>query len=118
PGGLARRKPARQGAGGAVAAPAARVHAGLERTADRAAVPRHHGAAGGAPGMKRKSIAGPLIASIIFIAITATVTAVLGISIAHTGVSATVGYHAVFSDVTGLIPGDDVDIAGVRVCQV
>jgi phospholipid/cholesterol/gamma-HCH transport system substrate-binding protein len=68
--------------------------------------------------VKRKSIAGPLIKSIIFIAITATVTAVLGISIAHTGVSATVGYHAVFSDVTGLIPGDDVDIAGVRVGQV
>jgi phospholipid/cholesterol/gamma-HCH transport system substrate-binding protein len=68
--------------------------------------------------VKRKSIAGPLIKSIIFIAVTATVTAILGVSIAHTGVSATVGYHAVFSDVTGLIPGDDVDIAGVRVGQV
>jgi len=68
--------------------------------------------------VKRKSIARPLTYSVIFIAITATITAILGISIAHTGVSATVGYRAVFSDVTGLIVGDDVDIAGVRIGQV
>jgi phospholipid/cholesterol/gamma-HCH transport system substrate-binding protein len=68
--------------------------------------------------MKRKSLAGPIIKSVIFIVITATVTAVLGISIAHSGVSATVGYQAVFSDVTGLTAGDDVDIAGVRVGDV
>ena len=52
--------------------------------------------------MKRASLAGPVIKSVIFIVITATVTAILGISIAHSGVSATVGYQAVFSDVTGL----------------
>ena len=68
--------------------------------------------------MKRKSLAGPVVKSLIFIVITATVTAVLGISIAHSGVSATVGYQAVFTDVTGLIVGDDVDIAGVRVGDV
>ena len=68
--------------------------------------------------MKRKSMAGPVIKSLIFIVITATVTTVLGISIAHSGVSATVGYQAVFSDVTGLNVGDDVDIAGVRVGDV
>lgn len=68
--------------------------------------------------MKRASIAGPLIKSVIFIVVTATLTAVLGISIAHTGVSATTGYQAVFSDVTGLTVGDDVDIAGVRVGDV
>jgi len=68
--------------------------------------------------MKRASIAGPLVKSVIFIAVTATVTAVLGISIANTGVSGTSGYQAVFSDVTGLIVGDDVDIAGVRVGDV
>lgn len=68
--------------------------------------------------MSRASLAGPLVKSIVFIAVTASVTAVLGISIAHTGVSATVGYHAVFSDVTGLTVGDDVDIAGVRVGQI
>jgi len=68
--------------------------------------------------MKRKSMAGPVLKSLIFIVITVTVTAVLAISIAHTGVSATVTYKAVFSDVTGLNVGDDVDIAGVRVGDV
>jgi phospholipid/cholesterol/gamma-HCH transport system substrate-binding protein len=68
--------------------------------------------------MKRKSLAGPVIKSLIFILVTATVTTILGISIAHSGVSATVGYQAVFSDVTGLNVGDDVDIAGVRVGDV
>src|SRR5690348_18494938 len=68
--------------------------------------------------MKRKSLAGPVIKSLIFIVVTVTVTAILGISIAHSGVSATVGYQAVFRDVTGLNVGDDVDIAGVRVGDV
>jgi phospholipid/cholesterol/gamma-HCH transport system substrate-binding protein len=68
--------------------------------------------------MKRASIAGPLTKSVIFIAVTATVTAMLGISIARTGVPGSTGYQAVFSDVTGLIAGDDVDIAGVRVGEV
>jgi phospholipid/cholesterol/gamma-HCH transport system substrate-binding protein len=68
--------------------------------------------------MKRKSMAGPVIKSVIFIAVTVTVTAVLAVSIAHTGVSATVPYKAVFTDVTGLAVGDDVDIAGVRVGDV
>jgi phospholipid/cholesterol/gamma-HCH transport system substrate-binding protein len=68
--------------------------------------------------MKRKSMAGPVTKSLIFIVVTVTVTVVLAISIAHTGVSATVSYKAVFSDVTGLNVGDDVDIAGVRVGDV
>jgi len=68
--------------------------------------------------MKRKSMAGPVIKSLIFIVVTVTVTVILAISIAHTGVSATVSYKAVFTDVTGLNVGDDVDIAGVRVGDV
>src|SRR5262249_8604355 len=35
-----------------------------------------------------------------------------------TGTSGSVGYRAVFSDVTGLVVGNDVDIAGVRVGTV
>jgi len=66
----------------------------------------------------KRSLAGPVIKSAIFIVITVTLTAILGISIAHSGVSATVGYQAVFRDVTGLSVGDDVDIAGVRVGDV
>src|SRR6516162_6911705 len=65
--------------------------------------------------MKRKSLTGPVIKSAIFIVVTVTITTILGLSIAHSGVSATVGYQAVFRNVTGLNVGDDVDIAGVRV---
>jgi phospholipid/cholesterol/gamma-HCH transport system substrate-binding protein len=68
--------------------------------------------------MKRKGIAGPLIKSAIFVVITALVTAVLALSIVSAGVSGTAGYRAVFTDVTGLTVGSDVDIAGVRVGQV
>ena len=68
--------------------------------------------------MKRKSMASPVIKSLIFIVVTVTVTAILAVSIGHTGVSASVSYNAVFTDVTGLTVGDDVDIAGVRVGDV
>lgn len=68
--------------------------------------------------MKRKSILSPLVKSLIFVVVTVLITVILGVSIAHTGVSATVGYKAVFSDVTGLTVGDDVDIAGVRAGDV
>ena len=68
--------------------------------------------------VKRASIRGPLIKSIIFIVITGLATAILGISIANTSVSNSVSYNALFTDVTGLIPGSDVDIAGVRIGQV
>ena len=70
------------------------------------------------PHVKQKSLAGPLTKSIIFIAVTALATAILGLSIASTGPNGTVGYNAVFTDVTGLTVGSDVDIAGVRIGQV
>jgi phospholipid/cholesterol/gamma-HCH transport system substrate-binding protein len=68
--------------------------------------------------VRRASIKGPVIKSVIFIVITGLATAILGISIANTSVSNSVSYNALFTDVTGLIPGSDVDIAGVRVGQV
>jgi phospholipid/cholesterol/gamma-HCH transport system substrate-binding protein len=68
--------------------------------------------------MKRKGIGAPLIKSAIFVVITVIVTAVLALSIVSAGVSGTTSYHAVFTDVTGLTVGSDVDIAGVRVGQV
>jgi phospholipid/cholesterol/gamma-HCH transport system substrate-binding protein len=68
--------------------------------------------------MKRKSIARPLIYSLIFIVVTATATTILGLSIANTSVGSSTGYSAIFTDVTGVTTGDDVDIAGVRVGQV
>ncbi|HVB46362.1 MAG TPA: MCE family protein [Streptosporangiaceae bacterium] len=68
--------------------------------------------------MRRASIAGPLIKSIIFIAVTSLATVILGISIANVSVAAQAGYHAIFTDVTGMAVGSSVDIAGVRVGQV
>jgi phospholipid/cholesterol/gamma-HCH transport system substrate-binding protein len=70
------------------------------------------------PHVKRKSLGGPLTKSIIFIVVTALATAILGLSIASSGPNGTVGYKAIFTDVTGLIVGSDVDIAGVRIGQV
>jgi len=68
--------------------------------------------------MKRRGLGAPLTKSVVFVLVTGIITAVLGISIASTGVRATVGYKAVFTDVTGVTVGSDVDIAGVRVGQV
>ncbi|HET9896780.1 MAG TPA: MlaD family protein [Streptosporangiaceae bacterium] len=68
--------------------------------------------------MRRKSIAGPLIKSAVFIVVTAVATAILAISIANISVAAQSSYRATFTDVTGLTVGSSVDIAGVRVGQV
>jgi phospholipid/cholesterol/gamma-HCH transport system substrate-binding protein len=68
--------------------------------------------------VKRASLAGPLTKSIIFVVVTALATAILALSIASTGPNGTVGYNALFTDVTGLTVGSDVDIAGVRIGQV
>jgi phospholipid/cholesterol/gamma-HCH transport system substrate-binding protein len=68
--------------------------------------------------VKRASLAGPLTKSIIFILVTALATTILALSIASTGPNGTVGYNALFTDVTGLTVGSDVDIAGVRIGQV
>ncbi|MFF8614483.1 MCE family protein [Streptomyces sp. NPDC015350] len=68
--------------------------------------------------MKRRSLAGPLTKSIVFILVTVLATTVLALSIANTGVGETTEYKARFTDVTGLIVGDSVRIAGVKVGQV
>jgi phospholipid/cholesterol/gamma-HCH transport system substrate-binding protein len=68
--------------------------------------------------MKRKGIGAPLVKSAIFVVITVIITALLALSIVSAGVSGTTSYRAVFTDVTGLTVGSDVDIAGVRIGQV
>ncbi|ALG13928.1 MCE family protein [Kibdelosporangium phytohabitans] len=65
-----------------------------------------------------KSLTGPMIKLTLFIVVTVVATAVLAISIANTNLSSTNTYSARFVDVTSLLPGDDVRIAGVRVGQV
>ncbi|MEV6010266.1 MCE family protein [Streptomyces sp. NPDC051976] len=68
--------------------------------------------------MKRRSLVGPVVKSLIFILVTALATAVLAVSIAGAGVGDTTGYNARFTDTTGLASGDSVRIAGVKVGQV
>jgi phospholipid/cholesterol/gamma-HCH transport system substrate-binding protein len=65
-----------------------------------------------------RSIAGPAIKGALFALLTVTTTAVLGLTIANTGVGTSGTYYARFTDVTGLNDGDDIRIAGVRVGQV
>lgn len=54
----------------------------------------------------------------IFAVITLLLTYVLAVTIENGSVGNTVAYQAQFTDATGLLPGDDVRIAGVRVGQV
>ncbi|MEE1754025.1 MCE family protein [Streptomyces sp. SP18CS02] len=68
--------------------------------------------------MKRRSLAGPVAKSLAFILVTVLATTVLAFSIANTGVGDTDTYRARFSDATGLVEGDSVRIAGVKVGQV
>ncbi|MEU9461838.1 MCE family protein [Streptomyces sp. NBC_01005] len=68
--------------------------------------------------MKRRSLAAPLTKSIVFILVTALATTVLALSIANTSVGDTTTYKARFTDATGLVVGDSVRIAGVKVGQV
>ena len=68
--------------------------------------------------MKRRSLVGPVVKSLIFILVTALATTVLAVSIAGAGVGDTAGYNARFTDTTGLTSGDSVRIAGVKVGQV
>ncbi|QKW06251.1 MCE family protein [Streptomyces sp. NA04227] len=68
--------------------------------------------------MKRRSLAGTLVKSLVFVLVTSLTTAVLALSIANKGVGDSVTYRARFTDTTGLIEGDSVRIAGVKVGQV
>ena len=54
----------------------------------------------------------------IFAVVTVLATGLLAISITNTEFAATYKYSAVFTDVTGLLGGDEVRVAGVRVGQI
>lgn len=55
---------------------------------------------------------------IIFMLVTTLLTFMLAATIGNFGVGKTTTYHAQFSDVTGLLPGNEVRIAGVKVGKV
>jgi phospholipid/cholesterol/gamma-HCH transport system substrate-binding protein len=54
----------------------------------------------------------------VFAVVTVFLTYVLAVTITNGSVGSTITYRAQFTDATGLLPGDDVRIAGVRVGQV
>ena len=55
---------------------------------------------------------------LVFVVVTSLATAVLAITIANMRFVESRKYQAIFSDVAGLLKGDDVRVAGVRVGQV
>lgn len=61
---------------------------------------------------------GNLVKLIAFAVVTILATALLATTIANSSFRAADEYHAVFSDATGVLEGDDVRIAGVRVGEV
>ncbi|GHG94877.1 MCE family protein [Streptomyces rubradiris] len=68
---------------------------------------------------RRRSLAGPLLKSLAFVMVTGLATAVLGLSVADTGIGGgTATYRALFTDVTGLDEGASVRISGVKVGEV
>ena len=59
-----------------------------------------------------------LVKLIIFMVVTSLMTFTLAATIGNFGVGKTTTYHAQFSDVTGLLPGNEVRVAGVKVGKV
>lgn len=59
-----------------------------------------------------------LIKLIAFAVVTILATGLLAATIGNIRLGGTTAYRALFSDATGLLPGDDVRIAGVRVGEV
>ncbi|HVV17819.1 MAG TPA: MCE family protein [Pseudonocardiaceae bacterium] len=68
--------------------------------------------------IRRKSLAGPLVKSAVFVVVTALATALLALTISNGSVSAGTRYQAVFTDATAVQAGDDIRMAGVRIGQV
>lgn len=59
-----------------------------------------------------------LVKLIIFIVVTSVLTLFLAATIGNLTFGGKTSYSAMFSDVTGLLPGNDVRVAGVRIGQV
>ncbi|HEX6970188.1 MAG TPA: MCE family protein [Micromonosporaceae bacterium] len=70
---------------------------------------------GGAQG---RAVVKPLAKLLVFAAVTLTLTGLLGQALGSLGFTDDPVYRARFTDVTGLLVGDDVRIAGVRVGRV
>ena len=65
-----------------------------------------------------RGLAGPLVKLVVFGLVTVLASYVLISTITNAGYGTQVAYRAQFTDVAGLVKGDEVRIAGVRVGQV
>jgi phospholipid/cholesterol/gamma-HCH transport system substrate-binding protein len=65
-----------------------------------------------------RGVIAPLIKLSVFAVVTIVLTAMLATTIASFGFKGRTEYRAQFTDVTGLLPGDDVRIAGVKVGEI
>ncbi len=95
------------------AGPVGRFGARVEHVAGGTSLPR----CGGEGGMSRIPL-GPLTKFLVFAVVTALATTVLGLTIANAQTGERSAYSARFTDVTGLLPGDDVRVSGVVVGRV
>ena len=79
-----------------------------------------HGRHGGERRMSilDKKTSGDLVKLVIFIVVTTMATGVLVVLIGNLSFTKTRDYKAVFSDATGVVKGDDIRIAGVKVGSV
>ena len=65
-----------------------------------------------------KRTTGDLVKLMIFIVVTTVATSLLVVTIGNVSFGDTKEYKAVFSDATGVVNGDDVRVAGVKVGNV
>ncbi|HEX5597665.1 MAG TPA: MCE family protein [Micromonosporaceae bacterium] len=65
-----------------------------------------------------RGVTGPLVKLLLFAAVTTVLTGLLAQTLGSLGIGGGPSYRARFSDVTGLLVGDDVRIAGVKVGRV
>ena len=65
-----------------------------------------------------KKTAGDAVKLLIFIVVTTLATGFLVVTIGNISFAASKQYKAVFSDATGVVKGDDVRVAGVKVGSV
>jgi phospholipid/cholesterol/gamma-HCH transport system substrate-binding protein len=65
-----------------------------------------------------RGLLAPLIKISIFAVVTIALTTLLGLTIANSNLGDTTDYTARFTDATGLNPGDDIRMSGVRIGQI
>ncbi|MBO0849042.1 MAG: MCE family protein, partial [Pseudonocardia sp.] len=65
-----------------------------------------------------RSVLAPSVKLAVFAVVTVLLTGVLAATIANANLGSTSGYTAIFTDGSGLQPGDDVRMRGVKIGQV